>query len=113
MTTDREEDGRFGTGIIKEARGVLLRPMHSSNGCAEVPKNQVPKEAWIALVKQNGDCSPEEKMAFAEQGNASALLMINAPDAQFTNVDFKGKNLKLKFHKVSIQLYLYFQGSLH
>ena len=91
VTTEKQEEGRFGTGAIKETKGILKRPIHSTNGCAPVPKNLIPKEAWIALVKQNGDCTPEDKMNSAEQGNASALIMIFAPDTQFTNVDFKGK----------------------
>ncbi|XP_071477875.1 RING finger protein 150-like [Diadema antillarum] len=92
VTTEKEDSGRFGTGTIKDARGDLLRPPRNANGCNSIPKNQIPKRAWIALVKQFGNCLPEEKLAFAEQANASAVIMINAPEASsMTSVDFKGK----------------------
>ncbi|XP_041461465.1 RING finger protein 150-like [Lytechinus variegatus] len=90
LTTEKEENGRFATGTIKEAKGILLRPSRNVYGCVSLPKSQIPKQPWIALVEY-GNCTPEVKMTLAEEGNASALLMINAPEVDASSVDFKGK----------------------
>ncbi|XP_037788463.1 E3 ubiquitin-protein ligase RNF128-like isoform X4 [Penaeus monodon] len=86
--TDVGEVGKFGSGAVGVAAGILIvghsldggDPRHNRHGCkmpwAVVP----PNEPWVALVSR-GECADREKIANAQALNASAIL-VYAKDAQ-------------------------------
>ncbi|XP_063605316.1 RING finger protein 150-like [Penaeus indicus] len=86
--TDVGEVGKFGSGAVGVAAGILIvghsldggDPRHNRHGCkmpwAVVPTN----EPWVALVSR-GECADREKIANAQALNASAIL-VYAKDAQ-------------------------------
>ncbi|CAK1542568.1 unnamed protein product [Leptosia nina] len=90
--TDTSESGKYGEGIIRNARGVAVHirakgpdGAHDHTGCTwpllstATPMKPLPTEPWIAVIRR-GSCNFEIKVQNAVKANASAVLIYNDRD---------------------------------
>ena len=84
-----EDFGRFGSGPVGNAQGFVIHGRAS--GCIPYDRKTLPqKKTWIALVKR-GNCTESQKVAFAQQLNASAVVMYNdQPGTEITTIPNTG-----------------------
>lgn len=87
-----EEYGRYGTGPMEDAQGVVVHGKVAM-GCTSYVRKNLPmpqKTLWIALVKR-GNCSEWQKVTFAEALNASAVVIYNdQPGTELTTITHSG-----------------------
>ncbi len=103
---ERDEFGRFGTGPIGPAQGIVIHG--NATGCIPYILKTTARrgswqQSWIALVKRGG-CSEGTKIEYAQRANASAVVIYNdQPGTEITTITNPGRKFLGQSNTVTLQ----------